>query len=76
MSRFAAIVLIVPHKSTRPPAHLRRRAPGSQGSNLCLSPIEKLHELGFLKLLDDPAVGANHRAAEHQAQGQRRDEVQ
>lgn len=31
MSRFAAIVLIVPHKSRRPPAHLRRRAPESQG---------------------------------------------
>ena len=31
MSRSAAIVLIVPHKSRRPPAHLRRRAPESQG---------------------------------------------
>lgn len=31
MSRFAAIVLIDPHKSRRPPAHLRRRAPESQG---------------------------------------------
>lgn len=31
MSQFAALVLNAPHKSRRPPAHLRRRAPGSQG---------------------------------------------
>lgn len=31
MSQFAALVLNAPHKSRCPPAHLRRRAPESQG---------------------------------------------
>lgn len=38
MSRSTAPGLIATHKSRRPPAHLRRRAPESQGGAICTCP--------------------------------------